>query len=186
MSEQELRHYGVLGMKWGVRKNPVKAYAKASKKKKKLEDRAEAWSQNKQRREKEVASTRKTMESEKRNLDTERAKRDLAGSELANSRKKYGDGSGDLLGIRRSNLNRAQKNFDKAAESYRKQADKTNKAIVDNDDAESRLANSTYRAERASKKSARWNSLMDSTFKDVSPDVIQAGREMFERSRKKR
>lgn len=32
-----LRHYGVLGMKWGIRKNPDKAYAKASSKLRKLD-----------------------------------------------------------------------------------------------------------------------------------------------------
>lgn len=36
----ELYHYGVLGMKWGVRKNPSKAYAKASKKANHLTDQA--------------------------------------------------------------------------------------------------------------------------------------------------
>lgn len=32
----EIKHYGVLGMKWGVRHDPVKAYAKAVKKRDKL------------------------------------------------------------------------------------------------------------------------------------------------------
>lgn len=31
LNEETLAHYGVLGMKWGVRKNPEKAYSKAAK-----------------------------------------------------------------------------------------------------------------------------------------------------------
>lgn len=33
----ELKHYGALGMKWGVRKNPSKAYTKAVRKKQQLD-----------------------------------------------------------------------------------------------------------------------------------------------------
>ena len=39
-NKNELKHYGVLGMKWGVRRGKTaKAYQKASKKLKKLDDR---------------------------------------------------------------------------------------------------------------------------------------------------
>ena len=42
--DAELKHYGVLGMKWGVRKNPSQAFSKASKKASRLSDKYEKYS----------------------------------------------------------------------------------------------------------------------------------------------
>ena len=44
--EDELKRFGVLGMKWGVRRNSSKTYAKASKKLSKLDKKVERKTKN--------------------------------------------------------------------------------------------------------------------------------------------
>ena len=46
-NDGELKHYGVVGMKWGVRKDPAKAYFKAHKKLRKLEKNRDYWNSDK-------------------------------------------------------------------------------------------------------------------------------------------
>ncbi len=49
MNDEELMHYGVLGMRWGVRKNPARAFTRASKKMDRL-DYKSTKAQNKAQR----------------------------------------------------------------------------------------------------------------------------------------
>ena len=57
----ELRHYGVVGMKWGVRRNPSKTYAKASreldKRKKKAYKTTQKASKQRIKTDKQLART---------------------------------------------------------------------------------------------------------------------------------
>lgn len=55
--DNELMHYGVLGMKWGIRRDRGRAYTKAKKKMDKLDQKAEKAVQKKEKRSKPLIRT---------------------------------------------------------------------------------------------------------------------------------
>lgn len=66
MNDQDyLAHYGVVGMKWGVRKNPSKAYTKAVKKKNKLQSKALDKTNKSIKKEKQASKTLRKAKTEK-------------------------------------------------------------------------------------------------------------------------
>ena len=97
----QLQHYGVLGMKWGVRRNPSKAYGSAIKKKNKLEEKAvkfdtkaakqqeKAAKMSVKATEKLATATRKSAYQDGMKLQMEANKKNLKASKLNKKAAKY-------------------------------------------------------------------------------------------------
>lgn len=185
MSNYELYHYGVLGMKWGVRKNPTKAYIKAKKKRDRLDRLAKARNASLRRSTDLADRQRSYTDKQKHELELAKTRKDMDASNLDLAKRRYGDGRNDLFGFQLQNVGKAQQKLNKSTDAYDKQNVRTNKAILDLDTADSRVARDAARAESAAKKSERWQSAMNRAFKDVSPEAIQAGEAYFENLKKK-
>lgn len=185
MTDRELQHYGVLGMKWGVRKNPTKAYVKATKKQRRLDRRAKYYSN-------EVENIKKGLE-EARQVEKERvnakqisqAKMNIAARDLASKTARYEKSTLDPFGTKSSAVGRATKKYREAVREYEADAKDADEAIFSRGMTEETLKTYVGYAKRSMSKSKRWEAAMNTAFKDVSPDAIAAGKAILEKKKRK-
>lgn len=97
MREDELAHYGVKGMKWGVRRNPSKAFVKASRKAQGLDDRVAA--SEKAHREASVDAAKRTVR-------------------LAKEQKRAAKGKANYKQLDKLTIEKASREFDAALAKY--------------------------------------------------------------------
>lgn len=187
MSEQELYHYGVVGMKWGVRKNPAKAYAKS---KRELEKRTTRYNRANER----STAARQNLKNKGKKLYeiTERAG-DLS--------KKEADAMDAYINLsmrdRKSIPLLERKAYDKAVDNANTKAFRAHQAVLDNQMAEVKIRDEigkdnirTKRLERrtarAQRRAEHFQRVMDKTFSQVDQETIARGQALFDEKYKKR
>ena len=178
----ELKHYGVIGMKWGVRKNPAKAYAKSTKKRKKLE--------SKYAKRKDVADTVRAKQShigkqlteQKSNFDKLSENR-----EYAQKRKDILDRM-DTSTMRRRDRKLHARSVEDAAKSIAAIDDSINKSAMNTTRLKEQAARGRKqqmrwdrKTRRSQRKLEKFSKAMDKTFADMDQSVIDAGKEIFEK-----
>lgn len=173
MSEYELYHYGVLGMKWGVRRDKRKAYARSIDHRKYLDERAG------KKQDKSTASAKKLAAKIKKAQDLV-FKADILDAKMKQQERKYNQlDDTDRLSSNHAKNDKKFDRWDKQSDRMNKQAEKLqkqyNKAMVQVRDQARRTKYDQNSADYAVYKYERFAKAMAKTFE--TPIVNMTNRE---------
>ena len=163
-------HYGVLGMKWGVRRNPDKAYNKATVKKQKLISN--------------VDKTRQAYDQAKINVNSGASSKYQKYQAKATALKIKSDKaeakklkrSIHLIGTEDTRYQKAARKADKAKAKYMKVQTKANKYKAKYEKSTLELGIAEAKHLKAVTKAEKWVEQMNKTFKDIDVKSLDSNK----------